>query len=343
MGVDIAFFHDDSPGWAPITYLGELSGRLLGGKIFHLPNNPTRWRKLLDLRKRQTSACEDHLIAILRNPHDIDQLRALIQFRSGYRSVAVWIIDSFHHAWTPREVSLRDIDVVAVMRPNDEAVFARVAPRRTIVLGWGSDVLNLGCGESSRTLDVLRLGRQPEKWDDDSRSKIACQEAGLSFAGRPPSLPNPLDNQRAVMRALSNTRYVIAHSNLAAPASYTHRTEEYITARWTDALACGAIVAGVQPRGDKSMERLLWSGAVLDFDRIDLKHNIAALTEARAAWRPENAERNHKYALARLDWRWRLKELVERIGLDCPPALMFEIRKLEIACGQVSRSALSSD
>ncbi|MDC8753609.1 glycosyltransferase [Erythrobacter sp. sf7] len=252
----------------------------------------------------------------------------MAQFKSRYENIAVWIIDSFNHQWTPPAVSLRDIDIVAVMRPNDEANFEKIAPRRVIVLGWGSDVLGFGSGTGDKSVDILRLGRQPGEWNDDIITASLCRQAGLSFEGRPPLLDDPSENQKSVMRVLAKSRYLIAHSNLAAPAPYTHRREEYITARWTDALACGAVVAGVQPRSDRSFDRLLWSGAFLDFDRIDLKYNIAALKEARAAWRPEVASLNYRNALAKLDWRWRLRELLNSMGIDVPPILAKELVEL---------------
>lgn len=328
MGIDVAFVKNDSPGWAPVIHLAHLAARLFGGRALALPAVPSRVGKFINLRRRHIGPPSETLLAILRSPAEFTNLRAMPEFRSGYRQVAAWVIDSFHYDWLPPAASLRDLDLIAVMRPNDEAVFARPAPGRVVVLGWGSDVLDMGSGAGTRAVDVLRLGRQPPEWDDDTVSSAACSNAGLRFAGRPPLLDDPAENQRAIMAALAGARFIIAHSNLAAPAPYTHRSEEYITARWTDSLASGAIVAGVQPRGDASMARLLWPGAVLDFDRIDLAHNVAALAEARAVWKPEDAATNHFEALIRLDWRWRLTELLTRLGLDMPPALAADLARL---------------
>ena len=159
-----------------------------------------------------------------------------------------------------------------------------------------------------------------------------------------PLAANPIDNHRLVVHAGTQARFVIAHSNLAAPAPYTHPTEEYITSRWVDSIAAGARVAGVQPRGDKTMQRLLWPGAVLDFDRIDLKHNLAALSEARAAWRPEDAILNYTKSLAHLDWRWRIAELFERLDESLPSTLQAELQEIETKLAEIRHipSATSS-
>lgn len=325
----MAFVQDNSPGWAPVTHLGHLAARLFGGRTLALPAAPSRVGKLINLRRRRIGPHSEVLLVILRSPADFSKLRAIPEFRYGYRQIAAWVIDSFQHDWLPPAASLRDLDLIAVMRPNDEAVFSRLAPGRVMVLGWGSDVLDMGSGADSRAVDVLRLGRQPPEWDNDTISDAACSNAGLRFAGRPPLLERPDENQRAIMAALAGARFVIAHSNLAAPAPYTHRSEEYITARWTDSLACGATVAGVPPRGDASMARLLWPSALLEFDRIDLAHNVAALAEARAIWNPEDAASNHLEALMRLDWRWRLAELLAQLGLDMPPLLAADLTRVK--------------
>jgi hypothetical protein len=71
----------------------------------------------------------------------------------------------------------------------------------------------------------------------------------------------------------------------------------------------------------------------VDFDRIDLDANIETLREAAAAWTPEDARRNHREALVRLDWRWRFKALAERMEIRAP-LLDAEIARLRAAIAQ---------
>ena len=79
------------------------------------------------------------------------------------------------------------------------------------------------------------------------------------------------------------------------------------------------------------MDNLLWPGAVLDFDRIDLAHNVAALAEAAKGWSALDAVNNYRKALMQLDWRLRLLELVDRLGVDTPPKLASDIARLKVA------------
>src|SRR5690606_17232400 len=111
----------------------------------------------------------------------------------------------------------------------------------------------------------------------------------------------------------ARAKFIIAHSNIAAPAPYTHPSRAYVTARWTDALACGASVAGRQPEGDLAL--VDWPGALLETGVIDLDRNLDLIAEAVGAWTPDIARRNHREALARLDWRHRIAALATRLGL----------------------------
>lgn len=320
MSIDIIHFCSTTPGWAPITHLATVAAQSFEGAVhFGGDTRSGRWRKIVNLRARQGRGDGAVLLALLRSPAEVHALRASAAFRSGYRHVACWIIDSFRHEDYPSARAFRDIDLLIVTRPNDVARGRRIVGDRVIWLGWGANVLGQGSAAPAREVDVLRLGRQPDEWDDDLLSAETCMTYGLRFGGRPPiRTDSPMENQLAVMRALARTRYVVAHSNLASPAPYTHRREEYLTARWTDALACGAVVAGCQPRGDEGFDELLWPGAVLDFDRVDLRHNIAALREATAHWHPGIVARNHVNALRRLDWRWRLETIARHFSVETP-------------------------
>jgi hypothetical protein len=120
------------------------------------------------------------------------------------------------------------------------------------------------------------------------------------------------------MEYYRRARFVVAFSNLAAPAPHTHPTKAYFTGRWTDALANGAVVAGIHPTEDAGVGDLLWDGALLSFDRIDLAGNLEVLARAARDWTPEVAWRNHRLALERLDWRWRVRDVAAWLGLDAP-------------------------
>lgn len=335
----LVFLNDGNQGWGPILHFAQLAARLLDLEVFR-PEQPTAtrmagMRRLIFPARRGTAP---GVIYLAKSPGSIRSLTQLSDFARPRRFRALWIVDSFWTQWAPSPRLMRQFDLVIYMQKYEAAFYEQLAPGRTLFLGWGADVLDLGSSGTDRPIDLLRVGRQPEAWDDDQRSDAACRSAGLKFAGRPPFLPEDFNDLSAGHRDLcaryAEAKFVLAHSNIAAPASYTHPTKEYITARWTDALAAGAVVAGVPPLTDTSCEDLLWDGATLVFDRIDLAHNVEAVHEAVKSWNPASAIRNRREALKRLDWRWRLKALADWLDIATP--------ELDRELG-ILRAAISND
>lgn len=317
--IDVAIPPGAATGWAPIFRLGHLAADLFGGQIVHYPTDyPGKLQKAWGLRPRRSGGEDAGLLALLFGPSDISKLRQSMAFRQGYRFVIGWIIDSFWEDRNVRGIDFNGIDLLCIIRRDEEDYYRRQVGDRVLALNWGSDVLGLGNGQGDRPVDLLRLGRQPQDWDDDARSAEMADKFGLSFAGRPPQLPDPVENQRGIMQAYGSAKYLVAHSNLTSVEPNTHKTKEYITGRWTDALAAGCSVAGVQPRNDSSYRDLLWPGATLEFDRVDLRHNMAAVAEAVAAWTPRQAEQNYRMSLQRLDWRHSLKRIADRMSVSSP-------------------------
>lgn len=319
----LVLLNDGNQGWGPILHFAQLAARLLDLELLR-PEPPaaTRiggMRRLIFPARRGT---EPGVIYLAKSPGSIKSLTQLQDFARPRRFRALWIVDSFWTEWAPLPRLMRQFDLVIYMQKYEADVYEQLAPGRALFLGWGADVLDLGSSCTDRPIDLLRVGRQPEAWDNDKRSEAACRTAGLKFSGRPPFLPEDVNDLSAGHRDLcaryAGTKFVLAHSNIAAPASYTHPVKEYITARWTDALAAGAVVAGIPPFTDTSCEDLLWDGATLVFDRIDLVHNVEAVRAAAEIWNPTTAIRNRLEALKRLDWRWRLKSMADCLDIATP-------------------------
>ena len=116
-------------------------------------------------------------------------------------------------------------------------------------------------------MDLQRLGRQPATWEDDEKTADDARKLGLRFEGRPSFSGNLIEGQHTLDRAMGRAKFVLAFSNLHSPAEYTHPTREYLTGRWTQALAGGATVAGIAPRCRATRE-LLWDGALLSLAMV---------------------------------------------------------------------------
>jgi hypothetical protein len=235
------------------------------------------------------------------------------------RISVLWIVDSF---WTDTALKWRrtigkNFDFVVYMQSFDDEFYKGLFGERAIRLDWGADVLGLGTDHAERSIDLLRVGRQPASWDDDSETEQACDARHLRFSGRP-AMTADADAMSSILASqyYSKTKFLVAHSNLAEAAYYTHPTKAYITARWTDALACGAVVAGVPPESD--LHLLDWPEALLRLPNLDRDQGLDLIAEAVRSWTPDIARRNHLGALRRLDWRWRFQTLARALDLTLP-------------------------
>ncbi len=303
-------------GWSPITRLLQLTTTLLDANWIEL--NPTRVGRIAALRasfRPRAREATEGLLVLAKSPGNARCFLASPISKRPFRFRAIWIIDSFWQEWMPTRQEMAYFDYIAYTQPDDHSYYHKAFGHRAHLLPWGSDVLELGSCAQERPIDLLRVGRQPESWDNDALTHRLCRDLGIRFEGRPPYGQNPADQHTRLMAHYASTKVIVAHSNLVSPASYTHPSRDYITGRWTDALACGATVAGVQPR---DTELQLWPGATLDLSSSDLAENLWDLKQYSVSWTPAVVVNNFYQACRLLDWRWRLKKIVDFFNISAP-------------------------
>ena len=300
-------------GYLCVFHMARLAAELLNGELIKIkPGSPTLTDKLSGIllpRKRSRTSC----LLICTSPADLSSMLLVQNWRKNYGRIVAWVFDSFWTNWIPPWVrASRIFNHVFVTEREDLKTWRQMLRAPVDWLPWGSDVLNLGSSNPVRQLDLVRFGRQPKEWDDDLANERACQSLGLNFHGRPPSFSDATDNERGLMGMLSKTKFALAFSNRVSPEGHTHREREYITGRWTDALASGATVAGIPPRSE-SVQSLLWPEALLDIGTVEQAKGLKALASAAREWTPERAQLNYIRSLEAFDWRWRFKTLSEAL------------------------------
>ena len=237
-----------SLGWAPVTALAHLVARLWQTEVteIHPTRDHTMWRKLASMAPRLRGS-KPPLLIIAAHPGDLLSLADVRVLLGRFSQVGAWIIDSFWDERIPRFARERHtIDRVWV---TDAELVDHYAETMRVPCGWapwGSDALDWP-GSAARDVDVLRLGRQPLAWDDDKANRHDLGAHGLTYQGRFPGADDGLVSQALVVEQVARAKVVLASSNLASPAGYTHPTRDYLTARFTDAVSGGAMIAGQFP------------------------------------------------------------------------------------------------
>jgi hypothetical protein len=332
-------------GWSPIQYMTGLAAELMDADMVTLDRtSPSSIRKALSVifRRAPGRAAEESCLMICAEPKDLLNLIDIQRWRKRFKFLAAWTIDSFWHDRIPATIRLtHPFDHLFVTTLEDVDAWKSITGVPTSWLPWGTDALRLGRGASHREWDITRVGRQPSEWDDDSAAASAAAQLGIKYRGRPNREGvTPLQNLKSLMTAYGDSKYIVAFSNSINRENYTHPTREYLTGRWIDALGCGAIVAGIAPRGSGN-DALLWPGATLELGTVRRQEGLHILAQELKAWRPDMAATNHTMALKTLDWRRRFKVLADVFEVN-PAPLTHELNVLEERLEAASRNRQST-
>lgn len=306
-----------SGGWGPVTALGELAGQVFGTttRFIHPQREYGRLRKAASLMPRP-SFRDRALLLIAAHPGDLLSLTSPAAALGGFDRVGVWIIDSFWDERIPLFArKTRAIDHVWI---TDGELVDRYRSAMRIPcewLPWGTDAL-AAQPIPDKSVDVLRLGRQPNAWEDDDLNRAAVQSVGLSYQGRFPMSPRGSKSYREVLDQLRRAKVVLGSSSLDSPTDYRHPTRDYISARFTDAVACGARIAGSRPQCMAADE--LPEEAWVPIDIRSRSRGAAELREAILQHDPQRSARLAKHALQRLDWRHRLRKIADGLKVSAP-------------------------
>jgi hypothetical protein len=281
------------------------------------------------LKRRDRNSGDTLCLMVCAGPGDLLKILHLTEWRKRFKFIAVWIIDSF---WTTHISSIVKLsspfDQFLITTLEDVGPWKRMTGVPTSWLPWGSDVLGFDRMTAQREWDVTRVGRQPPEWSDDEVTSEAFECLGIKFRGRPSAGDlTTIENQRSLMSAYGNSKYILAFSNSVNPEIYTHPTRQYLTGRWVDSLSRGATVAGIRPRSE-TVDELLWPGATLELPSVRRSEGIEVLAAAIGKWQPQVAAHNHLMALQKLDWRWRFHALAKHFGIN-PGVLAHELERLK--------------
>jgi hypothetical protein len=326
-------------GWSPIMHMVAIAGELFECEVVtadtSTPSNTAKILSVLRQRARNGSGDETCLL-VCKGPSDLLAILKVENWRKRFRYLTAWIIDSFWLDHIPRSFRVRNpFDHIFVTTLEDVDQWRAIGGVATTWLPWGTDALRLGHGGGHRDWDLMRVGRQPPEWEDDSQAALAAESLGIRYRGRPDSSGlNSVQNQQLMMSAYGATKFNLAFSNAVNCDPNNHPTREYLTGRWVDALACGSTVAGVAPRS-ASADELLWSGATLELRGVRRNEGLQVVASALKQWTPEMAATNYRMALSRLDWRWRFKAIADFYGIHSAH-LTREIQLLEGRIAQLT-------
>ena len=306
--LDIIVAVPSGAGWVPVHAMAELLARYTGGTVHTVDVGASlsKETKLLARLPRLKGGSKRCLVIA----SDPGQLYAISQRSFAFRrygAVYGWVIDSFWDDRIPAVAKSSTYDRIFVADVDDVQPWTAAGVKNPGVLPWGADVWSKFSDRlatlGSKSTDLLRV----------------AAELGLSFEGRPPFGANDRESAQHLQDSLNRAKFLLAFSTSVSPAPYTHPTKEYITGRWTDALASGVTVVGKVPN-TTTVREILWDGATIDIDHADARAGLAQVADAVSRWTPAQGEQQIRQALQHLDWRHRFVQLCEAMG-EVPASL----------------------
>ena len=306
-------------GWGSVSVMARLLAESFEARLVTSDGDrgPGAWAQRM--RRVPTPGFRDDVLIVAPQPDHLSVVLSPQFRRLAPRRVFAWVIDSFNDHDVPDAArALGFFDGIFVGDAEVVPTWEKITRTPIHWLPFGTPAMEIvGPGMSAeKTVDLQRLGRQPNGWEDDQLGEAAAKE-GLTYSGSVPSDPDHDVNQQGLHQALSQARSVLAFSNVSAPADYTHPTYQYVTARWLDSLAAGALVAGTAPEC-AAADRTLWPEGLVDFSPTTPADAMAHVREALEAWTPEVVRRNQVESLRRNDWRLRFAEIASVTGHQTP-------------------------
>jgi len=202
-------------GWQPVSHMIELASKLLKAPIIYMPDTASNLRVLSGYFKgRRKSPRNPDALVIVPNVQHLRWFMSNDEYRAAYNTIAVWVIDSFNTLFIPKYQLQRFYDLLFITNEYDQEEYIHKTGVDTKVLTWGSDVLGLGGCSNNKEIDLLRIGRQPDEWENDEITLSISMELGLNYHGRPPSEGNTESQfKNLIKNYYRKSKLVLAHTN----------------------------------------------------------------------------------------------------------------------------------
>jgi hypothetical protein len=351
---DVISFRDlaDTCGWMPLYEFEDLFCDLTQGQLIRAKRRPSLPRGLRKLRRHlysdyridcpppsgATGGRTLFVSALL--PGDLDVLRAIPDFRARYSQIVGFVTDAF---FLPdyREIT-GHYDLLVVPIPEVAGHLEATFGVDVHVMPFGADTLKWGRIGGARSIDVVSIGRFPDRYKTPFLRTFHSADATAMLLHSPigHSHGPAIWSERAMLwKLLHRCRIALAFDLLIDPNPARPITHPVVTPRWFEAMAAGCAIVGRSPTTALAGELFDWPDALIELSEDPDVAASELLALANDVDRMEEVgKRNAIAARARHDWRYRLAELFGKLGLELPGRLEKELLDL----GQLVSSTRSS-
>ena len=330
-------------------------------RIYKATRLLTGSRRLADSLRPRRAANEstkrhDLFLAVFNHPYELFALDAVAGWRSRCRVAACYLVE----AWEGRLPTyllelLRDFDHVFVGVRGTIERTAQVTGRPCSYLPMGVDTLRFRPlrAESRRAIDICGIGRRSNV-THDALLRLAEDKGLFYFYDTVAQTPHERGLLRQVTfqvtdhrehrlllsNILKRTRFFITNRAHADQPAWTRGVDE-IAARFYEGAAAGAIMIGDPPETDDFREQFGWPDSVvrMSFDAPDVADLILQL-DGDPGRTARIRRDNMTNALLRHDWVYRLRTVLETLGVPLPPPLAAREQALKTLADETATSSI---
>ena len=295
----------------------------------------------------------DLFFAVFNNAYELFALATLPDWRAHCRKAACFI-NEIHIGDMPVYLLelLVDFDHVFIGVDGGVDAVARIVGRPVSYLPLAVDALGFApsAGAPLRPIDICNIGRRSEVTHaalvDLARNRRifyyydTVAASGNDWKQRTFRVDSASEHRLLLASLLQRSRYFIANRGLVNHPEIT-RGWDIISNRFYEGAAAGTVMLGEPPRTEEFARQFDWSEAViqLPFDSPDVGRVLEELDRD-----PHRLERircdNVRNAALRHDWVYRIRTVLETLGLPVTASMLAREAKLRVIADSGSQPAL---
>lgn len=323
----------------PIFEFEDILAQTTGAQIISPRARPHLPRGLRGLRRRISGSFEpttehpesDHLFVVAVTPGNLEMVTAIPNWRNRFRKVSAFVIDSFHYAGFPKQTYEFDHVFVPIPESADHIRSHFGVP--TSVLSLGADCLRWGFHKGDRSIDILGVGRCPERYHLPFQAAFHTSDNSILY------LHSPIGNMSGqaiwkerpmLMKVLLKSKLALAFDLFFDPPPQRPVTMPVITGRWFESLTAGCVAIGKQPKTPLFRQLFPWEDATIElpddgYQAVDFVLSLLKDSDRLNAAR----QRNSIEMAARHDWRFRIQDVLTMFGIESTTTLNEQLAELD--------------
>jgi hypothetical protein len=269
------------------------------------------------------------LFVIARNPADLNVIREIRSARMRFPKIYGYVLDSYF--WDGFSSATTDYDHLFVTGAEDAAFLRDRFKVKASILRQGIDTVRWYSNRKDRCIDVIGFGRTPSTYHRALQARFHRPESPFFYLHSPlgsTSGPDVVSERPMLFHALHRSKLCLAFHMFVEPVGDRPRSM-MVTSRWLEGLASGCLVVGRRPVGEMAEDMLSWPEATFELsenaseavNQIEDLVSDATLLDQRRHVNLAEVRKRH-------DLRWRLKEIMETLGLELPNELRRDLDAL---------------